>query len=237
VLIILSTLLIIIPEFIYVKDIYPTYYRANTMFKLVYEAFIMLSLCSAYILVKMISSIKRKKLMLPFTGITIFLLSLILIYPVFAINSYYQDLKTKQKSLNGMAYLSSTYPGDYNLINWINRNIKGQPIILEANGDSYTDYARISANTGLPTVIGWPVHEWLWRGTYDIVAPRIADVQTLYTTPEINVAKNLIKKYNISYAVISTLERQKYLNLNEQTFIKLGKLIYQSGGTKLYKFN
>ena len=94
------------------------------MFKLVYEAFIMLSLCSAYILVKMISSIKRKKLMLPFTGITIFLLSLILIYPVFAINSYYQDLKTKQKSLNGMAYLSSTYPGDYNLINWINRNIK-----------------------------------------------------------------------------------------------------------------
>lgn len=234
ILIILSTLLIIVPEFIYVKDIYPTYYRANTMFKLVYEAFILLSLCSTYIFVKILSSIKRKKILIPFSIITIFLLSLVLIYPVFAINSYYQDLKS-YKGLNGTSYLSTLYPGDYDLINWVNQNIKGQPIILEANGDSYTDYARISANTGLPTVIGWPVHEWLWRGTYDIVAPRIADVQTLYSTTNINIAKALVKKYNISYAVISALERQKYSNINEQTFVKLGKLIYQNGGTRLYK--
>ena len=236
ILLIISTLLILIPEFVYVKDIYPTYYRANTMFKFVYEAFIILSLCSAYIVTKIISSIKTKKILIPFSIISILLLAFVLIYPVFAINSYYQDLKIYQ-GLNGINYLSSLYPGDYNLINWINQNIKGQPVILEANGDSYTDYARISANTGLPTVIGWPVHEWLWRGTYDIVAPRITDVQTLYTTPEINVAKNLIKKYNISYVVVSTLERQKYPNINEQTFMKLGKLIYQNSGTKLYKIN
>jgi YYY domain-containing protein len=234
VLIILSTILIIVPEFIYVKDIYPTYYRANTMFKLVYEAFIMLSLSSAYILVKLISLIKRKKILIPFSVITATLLFLILIYPVFAINSYYRDLKNYQ-GLNGINYLSTLYPNDYNLINWINKNIKGQPVILEANGDSYTDYARISANTGLPTVIGWPVHEWLWRGTYDVVAPRITDVKTLYTTSNIEVAKTLIKEYAISYVVISTLERQKYPTLNEQTFIKLGKIIYQNGYTRLYK--
>jgi uncharacterized membrane protein len=297
-LILLSTLLIIIPEFVYVKDIYATYYRANTMFKLVYEAFIILSLSSAYILVKLISSIKRKKLLIPFSVITAVLLSLVLIYPVFAVNSYYQDLKT-YRGLDGINYLSTLYPGDYNLINWINKNIQGQPVILEANGDSYTDYARISANTGLPTVIGWPVHEWLWRGAYDIVAPRIIDVQTLYESniydsssktyvvqpgdylikiaeklkfdnwqtlynlnqdqisnpsiiyanqnlvvsnptnkideKKLNEVKNLIKQYDIKYVVISTLERQKYPNLNEQTFIKLGKLIYKSGMTKLYK--
>jgi uncharacterized membrane protein len=206
------------------------------MFKLVYEAFIMLSLCSAFVIVKLFSSIKNKLFLISFFVVTIFLLCLVLIYPVFAINSYYQDLKS-YKGLDGINYLSTLYPGDYNLINWINQNIKGQPVILEANGDSYTDYARISANTGLPTVVGWPVHEWLWRGTYDIVAPRITDVQTLYTTPEIIVARNLIKKYNISYVVISTLERQKYPNLNEQTFIKLGKLIYQNKDAKLYKIN
>jgi uncharacterized membrane protein len=300
ILILLSTLLIMIPEFMYVKDIYPTYYRANTMFKLAYEAFIMLSLCSAFIFIKLISSIKRKKILIPFSIITLFLSFFIFIYPVFAINSYYQDLKNYH-GLNGTKYLFSLYPGDYNLINWINENIKGQPVILEANGDSYTDYARISANTGLPTVIGWPVHEWLWRGTYDIVAPRISDVQTLYESniydssrktyvvqpgdylikiaeklkfdnwqtlynlnqdqilnpsilyanqnlvvsnptnkideKKLNEIKNLIKKYHISYTVISTLERQKYSNLNEQTFTILGKLIYQSGNTKLYKIN
>ena len=108
-------------------------------------------------------------------------------------------------------------------------------MILEASGDSYTDYARISANTGLPTVIGWSVHEWLWRGTYDIVAPRIADVQTLYTTRSLSTARSLLKKYNISYVVVSGMERQKYPNLNEQTFAKLGKLIFESGQTRLYK--
>lgn len=236
VLIVLSTVLIVMPEFIYVKDIYPTYYRANTMFKLVYESFIMLSLSSGYILIKLISSIKRKKLLIPFSVITATLLFLVLVYPVFAINSYYKNLKTYQ-GLNGIDYLFSLYPGDYNLINWLNRNIGGQPVILEANGDSYTDYARISANTGLPTVIGWPVHEWLWRGTYDIVAPRISDVLTLYTTNDFSLAENLIRKYNISYVVVSDLERQKYPNLNELTFMKLGKLIYQSGNTKLYKIN
>jgi len=60
---------------------------------------------------------------------------------------------------------------------WINKNIKGQPTILEAQGDSYTDYGRVSVNTGLPTVMGWTVHEWFWRNSYDIVAPRIEDVK------------------------------------------------------------
>ena len=235
-LIFLSTILILVPEFVYVKDIYPDYYRANTMFKLVYEAFILLSLSTGYILVKLISGIKRKKFLLPFFIVSFILLFLISIYPVFAINSYYNDLKGYQ-GLDGTTYLASLYPNDYQLINWLNAKIKGQPVILEASGDSYTDYARISANTGLPTVIGWSVHEWLWRGTYDIVAPRITDVQTLYTTTNLSVERELIKKYNISYVVVSELERQKYPSLNEQTFDKLGKVVFKSGETKLYKIN
>ncbi len=55
-LILLSLLLIIIPEFIYVKDIYPEHYRANTMFKLVFQAFMMLSLVSSYTIVRILSS-------------------------------------------------------------------------------------------------------------------------------------------------------------------------------------
>jgi YYY domain-containing protein len=237
ILIALSTVLILIPEFIYVKDIYPEHYRANTMFKLVYEAFILLSLSSGYILIKLMSNIKNKLSLLAFVGISILLLSLVFIYPVFAINSYYGNLKTETKNLDGTTYLSTLYPNDYKLINWLNNNVKGQPVILEASGDSYTDYARISANTGLPTVIGWSVHEWLWRGTYDIVAPRITDVEILYTNQNSAITKSLIKKYNISYVVISDLERQKYPNLNEQVFIKLGKLIFKSGETKLYKIS
>lgn len=236
ILIFVSTLLIIVPEFIYVKDIYPLHYRANTMFKLVYESFMMLSLCLGYIFVKLISNIKRKKILLSFVIPAFAILTLIIIYPNFAINSYYRDLKTYEH-LDGTSYLQGLYPGDYNLINWINNNIKGQPVILEASGDSYTDYARISANTGLPTVIGWSVHEWLWRGTYDIVAPRIKDVEDLYTSVDIPKTKALVKKYNIKYVVISALEKQKYTNLNSDKFSTFGKIIYKNNGALLYKIN
>ncbi len=237
IIITLSTILIIVPEFIYVKDIYPTYYRANTMFKLVYEAFIMLSISCGYILIKLLTQIKNRKSFAVFFIFSLFLLTFVLMYPFFAINSYYRNLTTYE-GLDGLKYMDQTYPEDYQLINWINKNIKGQPVILEANGDSYTDYARISANTGLPTVLGWTVHEWLWRGTYAIVAPRIDEVNTLYTTTNLSVAKQLIKKYNIQYVVVSNLERQKYPNLNENTFRTLGKVVYSNPqGATLYKIN
>ncbi len=235
-LIILSTLLILIPEIIYVKDIYPAHYRANTMFKLTYEAFIMLSISVGYIIVKILMHLTNKRALLLFFIPSLILLYSVFSYPFFAVNSYYDNLK-KYKGLDGTLYLKTTHGQDYNLINWLNKNIKGQPVILEATGDSYTDYARISANTGLPTVVGWPVHEWLWRGTYDVVGPRVDDVKTIYTTVDLNITKNLIKKYNISYVVISSLEKEKYSDINEEKFNLLGQILYQNNGAKLYKIN
>lgn len=236
ILIFLSSLLLIIPEFIYIKDIYPLHYRANTMFKLSYEAFILLSICSSYILIKLLNSIKNKIILFIFFLSSLLLISLNLTYPFFAVGSYYRNL-TNYQSLNGIKYLAALYPDDYKLINWINKNIKGQPVILEASGDSYTDYARISANTGLPTVIGWSVHEWLWRGTYDIVAPRIEDVKTLYTGGDINLTKILLTRYQVFYVVVSLLEKEKYPNLNENNFKKLGKIVYKNNSATLYKIN
>lgn len=233
-LIILSTILLIVPEFLYIKDIYPLHYRANTMFKLSYEAFIMLSLSCGYIIIKIFSNIKSKKNAIFFLLPSFLLIYMVLSYSVLAINSFYADLKT-YKGLDGISYLKNLYPGDYYLINWLNKNVQGQPTVLEASGDSYTDYARISANTGLPTVIGWPVHEWLWRGTYDIVAPRIEDVSILYTSKDINETKRLIKKYNISFVVVSDLEKKKYTNLEEERFKAIGKLVFEKDGAKLYQ--
>lgn len=243
-LILLSTLLIIVPEFIYAKDIYPAHYRANTMFKLVYQSFMMLSLCCGYIITRNISYVKNltsssisilKKYALCYYLIIGFsLTSLVLAYPYYAVNSYFGGLK-KYYGLNGISYLQQLYPTDYAAIIWLNKYVKGHPVILEAQGDSYTDYARISANTGLPTVLGWTVHEWLWRKTYDVPAPRITDVKTLYETSDKHIAKQLIQKYNISYIFIGDLEKQKYPAMNDEKFLDLGKLMYTNGTTKIYK--
>jgi uncharacterized membrane protein len=238
ILIVLSTLLIIIPEFVYVKDIYPAHYRANTMFKLIYQSFMMLSLSSGYIIIRIITNFKFQISNFKFTYwiIGLLLLVLVFLYPYFAIKSYFGDLKT-YSGLNGTTYLKPLYLDDYEAILWINKNIKGQPVILEAQGDSYTDYARVSANTGLPTVLGWTVHEWLWRGTYDIPAPRIPEIEKMYQSSDLKETKSLLRKYYVSLVFIGNLEKQKYLNLNEKKFQSLGKIIYQKGGTKIFKIN
>ncbi|MGE5042492.1 MAG: DUF2298 domain-containing protein [Candidatus Levyibacteriota bacterium] len=230
-----SFLLILIPEFIYAKDIYPQHYRANTMFKLVYQAFILLSLTSGYIIVFFASTIKSRLLKSTFLLVTFILICLVFIYPYFAITSYYGNLKTRV-SLDGTNYLKGSYPGDLEAINFLNSKISGQPIILEAQGDSYTDYARISANTGLPTVLGWTVHEWLWRGTYDIPAPRIEEVKTMYEGG-LSTAEPLLKKYNVSLVIIGALEREKYPGLQEGKFSEIGKVIFTSSDqqTKVYQ--
>ncbi len=239
-LIIVSILLIIFPEFFYIKDIYPGHYRANTMFKFTYQAFIMLQICSAYIAIRIFSAIKSDKNIslqaLIISTIGIALSFLVFSYPVFAVNSYYNGLKV-YSGLDGGKYLQTLHPDDYKAINWLNKNIKGQPVIAEAQGDSYTDFARISANTGLPTILGWTVHEWLWRGSYDKIAPRITDIKAIYQTPDITTAKKLLKKYDVSYVYIGDMERQKYPNLNEDKFRQLGTVIFQTGNTRIYKIN
>lgn len=243
ILIILSTFLIIIPEFIYAKDIYPGHYRANTMFKLVFQSFMMFSLCIGFIIFRVATyfrETKKKLRIIPFFFFTVILLSLIFIYPFQAIQSYYAELNTYY-GLDGTKYLQNLYPDDYKAIVFIQKSIKGQPVILEAQGDayegssSYTDYSRVSANTGLPTVLGWTVHEWLWRGTYDIPAPRIEEVRLMYESNDIDETVRLLQKYNVEYIFVGQLERDKYPLINTAKFEEIGNGIFENGETKIFR--
>lgn len=234
-LIITATLLIIIPELIYIKDIYIyEHRRANTMFKLVYQAFILYSLVSGYILIK--SSSLFKSWFKFFYKIIFALIFVIhLTYPYFAIKSYYGDFKNYQ-GLDGLKYLEELYPDNYQAILWINQNISGQPVMLEAPGDSYTTFNQVSSATGLPTIQGWIVHEWLWRGGYDAPAARQTDVNTIYTSDDLTEVKNLLDKYQVDYIFVGAKEYEQYEDLNPQKFENIGaKIIFQSGQTAIYQ--
>ncbi len=61
-------------------------------------------------------------------------------------------------TLDGTAYLATYAPGDRAAYEWINTNVRGIPVILEAQGPAYQDFSRYSMNTGLPTVLGWEYH-------------------------------------------------------------------------------
>ncbi len=232
-----GTFLIIIPEFFYIKDIYPAHFRANTMFKLGYQAFIMMAIASIITFFKIKEmKVGWKKILL--TVVWIFFAFFVAIYPIFSIPSYYGALD-RVPNLDGATWFTTSYPEDREIVDYLNAKVTGQPVILEAQGDSYTDYERISAFTGLPTVAGWWVHEWLWRGTSDVVGARIPEVTTIYESENIEETTLLLKKYQVKYVIISRLERQKYPNLNEEKFKKIGRLLLRStnGFGALYQVN
>jgi uncharacterized membrane protein len=230
------------------------------MFKLGYQAYIMFSIISGYAIVKIIflmppdfignlkSQISKlklfKKIFVIFLIPQLFLVS---VYPTFSIKSYFGKLGN-YRTLDGLEWFATQYPDDYAAVQWLNQKIADHgtgfdtygdqlPVILEADGDSYTDYARVSAYTGLHTVIGWAVHEWLWRGTYDIVAPRREDVRLIYEDEDIEFTRKIIARYDVKYIFVGTIEREKYPQLNEKKFAEIGTQVFSQGDTQIFRLD
>ena len=258
--------LIIIPEFFYVKDIYPAHFRSNTMFKLGYEAFILWSIVAAYVIVHFIFqrhspqifnfqfsifnknfkfqiSNLKKKIRILFFFLLLPQLFLVSIYPIFSVRSYFGELKT-YKELYGLSWLEKELPDDFRVVVWLRNRIQNTeygiqnteiPVIVEAPGDSYTHYNHVSAFSGIPTILGWGVHEWLWRGNYDVVAPRDEEVRTIYTSENSQDVRSILEKYSVRYIVVGQLEREKYPDLREDIISQLATPAFESGDTVVYE--
>lgn len=241
--------LTLVPEFFYVKDIYPDHFRANTMFKLGYQSFIMMSIAMMVVLFRVRLMVSKWRYLLK--TIFFFLSFFVIIYPIFAFPSYYPNVlnifpgaypaekQPRTPQLDGSQWIYNEYQEDYEIINYFENQVSGQPVILEAQGDSYTDFERISAYTGLPTVAGWWVHEWLWRGSASVVGDRIPDIETIYNTEDPVEAYRLLQKYNVDYVIVSGMEKQKYESLNEEKFAKIATEVFKSknGVGRIYKIN
>ncbi len=224
------------PEIIYFKDIYiASHYRGNTMLKFSYQAFIVFSLISGFLMARILSLIAgvRRRFL---TGLLFtVLVTVLLIYPYFSIyRGYYGDLKN-YKGLYGLDFLKRLSSDDFKAIAWLKDNAGLKDVVLEAVGESYTQYARVSMATGIPTVLGWPVHEWLWRGSYDGPGKRREDVRIMYESGDSDETRKLLGDYSINYVFLGKLERDQYRNLNEAKFDQLGTVVYQSGESKIYK--
>ncbi len=193
--------------------------RMNTVFKFYYQAWILFSVAAAYgffWVTHFYLAFKPKALRWAWLSVFAALIVMGMFYPFAASNvktggfrGYFTlDGADFLKTLSYKGRLPAS--GDYQAIEWLKKNVKGTPVILEAYGPEYTEYARISSFTGLPTVLGWPGHELQWRGTWDEAGRRQADVDVIYTTTDIEQAKALMRKYDITYVYVGVLEKDKY---------------------------
>jgi YYY domain-containing protein len=226
--------LVLLPELIYIEDIYSgDYKRANTMFKLTYQAFIMFGICFGYIFTRLLAfgETRRQKRV---AAVTLLFFAMTLFYVGNAVPAWYGNIFDHKgyKGINAYAFMETKMQEDYHAINWLNENVTGMPVVLEANGDSYTSYQRVSVMTGLPTLLGWHTHEWLWKSNTEILDERAADIQIIYTSNDETEVRALIKKYGISYIYVGKLEQEKYTSVNHTLLKSLGNVVFDSPETE-----
>ncbi|MBP7691166.1 MAG: hypothetical protein KA764_04585 [Anaerolineales bacterium] len=240
-LVLTGALLLLGPEFVYLRDNFGT--RMNTIFKFYFQAWVLWGLAGAFgiwlIQREARPGVGRAAGML--VGVA---LAAGLLYTVPAVWSKANHF-SGPATLDGLAYFAQQHPDDWAAIQWLQANVAGAPgaasapVIAEGIGGQYWiegRFSRIAMATGLPTVMGWPGHEAQWRGrAFDAVSEREGQIQQLYQVRDWTVTQAILTRYNIEYVVVSGLERQKYGVIYQAKFDAYMRPVFQSGDVTIYQ--
>jgi YYY domain-containing protein len=218
-------------EFVYLRDLFG--YRINTVFKFYFQAWVLLALAAAYGAPRVAGRLRGAGGLVWRAALVLLVLGG-LVYPALAIPNKAGDFHGPP-TLDGMAWLESAYPDDYAAIRWLQANAPDGAVILEAPGKSYSYLSRVSALTGLPTVVGWDFHECQWRGTCDEAARRAQDVEILYNSTDPTQTLTLLDKYAITYVYVGSLERERYNPSGLGKFERLMDPVLRQGEVAIYQ--
>jgi len=221
-------------ELVYIKDPYgEKLYRMNTVFKLYFEAWLLLSIaapwCWAQLLEPKWLPARARSVVLLTVG-ALFLASCA--YPI-GITATRLRGRFAPVTLDGTEYLSREHPDDFAAIRWVRENVTDLPVVLEATENPYSYYARFSSNTGLPTVMGWANHEGLWRSHEPGVEQRKAEVIRMYKAPTLEEITPLLDRYHVKFVIVGELERKDY-GSGVDKFQAL-HVAFARGGTTVYE--
>lgn len=228
ILAILGLCIVILCEFFYLKDnMGETYYRMNTVFKLYLPAWLLMGSSSLAMLSSMISKrVPRGYVPAWAEKVAIAAVSIILVITPLAVPL---DPPYRGGTLDGLAYLETAHPGDAGAIDFI-RSLPGANGVVEAEGGDYSYFGRVSSFSGIPTVIGWPFHEYMWRGnTGHWYGTRQADVRTMYEDP--SMTAGLMRQYGMTHIYVGDPERERYhVRVPGDDLIQ----VYDRGGVQIY---
>jgi YYY domain-containing protein len=146
----------------------------------------------------------------------------------------------EKPTLDGMAYLRLKAPDELGAYEWLNRNIQGIPVVLEAHGDAYQEFTRVSMNTGLPTVLGWSYHVFQRAHPWNEINRRKADIQLAYTSSEKDTVAAILERYHVALVFVGALERRTYAGGNLPNFTQWTDLlspVYQNPGVTVFAVN
>jgi YYY domain-containing protein len=210
--------------------------RMNTVFKLYFQIWVVWGVGAAASLAYMRSLVATRRPvpdLVRLWGVAgIALLAGALLYPVLATPARLRDRfdGVQGSGLDGQAFMARavvrdqgvpvSLAGDAAALRWLEENVPGSPVIVEASIPPYRWGSRVSVHTGLPTIVGWDWHQRQQRAVLkgDPVGRRLAHVRTIYTSQDVEVVESLLRRYGARYVYVGALERLHYPGNGPSTF-------------------
>ena len=228
--------LILVPELIYVKDIYgDEFQRYNTMFKLTFQGFILLSISSGMCIgIFLNAAIKNRvyRIVLRCFGTVYCVAALALgAYMGWSVKAWFGNVSDPalRKGISAMEFIEEDplYDNVREAIGILNDDPDRRLHIIEEAGNSYRPQNRLSVFTGAVTPAGWYVHEWVWRNDPDAIKERHGEVKAFYTMGDEDYCRKIIDRYGIDYIYVGPETAEKY-EVNTEGFKRLGEHVWES---------
>jgi uncharacterized membrane protein len=236
----------------------------NTLFKFSFLAWLLLATAGGPVLLELWWVVARpgrwRLALMVWRPVTAAVLALGLVYPVVMPFNFTEGFR-RAPTLDGLAELYSKDRNEpeevhrqqlmeYEAARWLSENLRGKPIVLEAVGGDYSQYGRVSARTGLPTLLGWPFHEAQERGGKNFLEAawdRLAGVlhikeeplpgETLYVRQAARGAA-IERDVETIYRTANAEEARALLDRYRVSYVYIGRLeLEKYGGEGLGKFD
>jgi YYY domain-containing protein len=218
-------------EFFYLKDyLGGEFYRMNTVFKFYNIAWIFMGVSSMVILARALGRLEVPRVptgAVKAAGVITAVILIIAVPALLAGGSGHWP-----PTLDGLQYVKGSHPGDARALSFV-RGLPPGAVIAEGVKGDYGYPSRISAFTGVRTVLGWPGHEFMWRGAAADTGGRNGEVRRIYEDPD--RAQGILRKYNVSYIYVGDTERELYSRM----VLPMAYLVpvYEAGGVTIYRFD
>ena len=241
-------------EFFVIKDVfYGGLPRLNTIFKLSYQAWILLSLAGGAGIAVALAELRRRPVFASVALPALILGALGLTYPLLAAFNRTEGF-SRDTAIDGLAAVQLVDPGEYDLVRWVQEFTPRDAVILEATGrrwqpaaggptvidagSDYSDSGRISARTGRATPIGWFSHEIQWRGdnpgnSAEFVRRQEA-VDSAYVSGDPERVLAVMREFGAEYLVVGRVELSRYPGLMPD-FGAFMDVAFRSGTYTIYR--